>query len=105
MTPRPFGGKGDDWHDDELRRRQEAHDREVANHMRAIAQLDEEKRENERLLEDSVILLLYTKSSCFQCSISFQKRKTNDKRRELIDVLVSLSYLLLFSHNTHMVLF
>ena len=47
MTPRPFGGKGDDWHDDELRRRQEAHDREVANHMRAIAQLDEERRENE----------------------------------------------------------
>ena len=78
--------------------------------QRAISQLESEKRENERKLEDLVRLLFYTKSSCFQCFISFQKRKTNDKKtRELTDVLVSLSvldaYLLLFSHNTDMVLF
>ena len=77
--------------------------------QRAISQLESEKRENERKLEDLVRLLFYTKSSCFQCFISFQKRKTNDKKRELTDVLVSLSvldaYLLLFSHKPDMVLF
>ena len=77
--------------------------------QRAISQLESEKRENERKLEDSVRLLFYTKSSCFQCFISFQKRNTTDKKRELTDVLVSLSvldaYLLLFSHKTDMVLF
>ena len=78
--------------------------------QRAISQLESEMRENERKLEDLVRLLFYTKSSCFQCFISFQKRKTNDKKtRELTDVLVSLSvldaYLLLFSHKTDLVLF
>ena len=35
MTPRPLGGKGDDRHDDEARRRQAAFEREVA-HYRVI---------------------------------------------------------------------